>query len=70
MPDDEERSAPKLKQNRNDGLARGGGNQLGASSVAKWFDKDFGIAQGWICSSAHMFTSCVNLDDWMIISYL
>lgn len=66
----EERSAPKLKQNRNDGLATGGENQLGASSVAKWFAKDFGIAQGWVCGSAHMFTSCVNLDDWMIISYL
>lgn len=70
MPDDEEKGAPKLKQNRNDGLARCGENQLGASSVAKWLDKDFGVAQGWVCSSAQMFTSHVNLDDPMIISYL
>lgn len=44
-------------------MAGGGKAQLGASSVAKCFDKDFGIAQGWIRGSAQMFTSCENLDD-------
>lgn len=48
MPNDEEKSAPKLKQNWNYRKIRGEVDQLKASSVAKWFDKDFGIAQGWI----------------------
>lgn len=70
MPNDEEKSAPQMKQNWNYRMARGEEDQFKASLVAKWFNKDFEIAQGWIWGWAQMFTSFVNLDDCMIISYL
>lgn len=47
MSTDGEKEVSRLEHNWNNGMTGGGGDQLGASSMAEWFDEDFGRAQGW-----------------------
>lgn len=48
MSTDVEKAVSKLEHNWNNEMVGSGGDQLGASSVAQWFDEKFGVAQGWI----------------------